>query len=94
MKAVSLDKLKLKIYADGADLEALRSLTSQTKVVLSTAGPFARYGITVSSVASNSLMVTSGPPMSVDSKSVRETEISHARSLRLEFLKTSSPSMD
>ena len=35
-----------------------------------------------------------GPPMSVDSKSVRETEISHARSLRLEFLRTSSPSMD
>ena len=32
------------IVADGADLEALRSLTSQTKVVLSTAGPFARYG--------------------------------------------------
>ena len=32
------------IVADGADLEALRSLTSHTKVVLSTAGPFARYG--------------------------------------------------
>tara|TARA_B100000963_G_C22582347_1_gene651466 strand:+ start:246 stop:1424 length:1179 start_codon:yes stop_codon:yes gene_type:complete len=32
------------VVADGADLEALRSLTSQTKVVLSTAGPFARYG--------------------------------------------------
>ncbi len=32
------------IVADGADLEALRSLASQTKVVLSTAGPFARYG--------------------------------------------------
>ena len=32
------------IVADGADIEALRSLTSQTKVVLSTAGPFARYG--------------------------------------------------
>ena len=32
------------IVADGADLEALRSLTNQTKVVLSTAGPFARYG--------------------------------------------------
>ena len=32
------------VVADGADLEALRSLASQTKVVLSTAGPFARYG--------------------------------------------------
>ena len=32
------------IVADGANIEALRSLTSQTKVVLSTAGPFARYG--------------------------------------------------
>tara|TARA_Y100000768_G_scaffold244151_1_gene185029 strand:- start:766 stop:1944 length:1179 start_codon:yes stop_codon:yes gene_type:complete len=32
------------VVADGADLEALRSLTSQTKVILSTAGPFARYG--------------------------------------------------
>ena len=32
------------VVADGADIEALRSLTSQTKVVLSTAGPFARYG--------------------------------------------------
>ena len=32
------------VVADGADIEALRSLASQTKVVLSTAGPFARYG--------------------------------------------------
>ena len=32
------------VVADGADIGALRSLTSQTKVVLSTAGPFARYG--------------------------------------------------
>ena len=32
------------IVADGADLQALRSLASQAKVVLSTAGPFARYG--------------------------------------------------
>jgi len=32
------------VVADGADLEALRSLTGQTKVILSTAGPFARYG--------------------------------------------------
>ena len=32
------------VLADGADIEALSSLTSQTKVVLSTAGPFARYG--------------------------------------------------
>jgi len=32
------------VVADGADLEALRSLTVQTKVILSTAGPFARYG--------------------------------------------------
>ena len=32
------------VVADGGDLESLRSLTSQTKVVLSTAGPFARYG--------------------------------------------------
>ena len=32
------------VVADGADLEALLSLTSQTKVILSTAGPFARYG--------------------------------------------------
>ena len=32
------------IVADGDDLDALRALTAQTKVVLSTAGPFARYG--------------------------------------------------
>ena len=32
------------IVADGSDIEALRLLASQTKVVLSTAGPFARYG--------------------------------------------------
>ena len=32
------------LVADGADLQALRSLASQAKVVLSTAGPFARYG--------------------------------------------------
>ena len=32
------------VVADGGDIEALRSLASQTKVVLSTAGPFARYG--------------------------------------------------
>ena len=32
------------VVADGADLQALRSLASQAKVVLSTAGPFARYG--------------------------------------------------
>ena len=32
------------IVADGDDLESLKSLASQTKVVLSTAGPFARYG--------------------------------------------------
>ena len=32
------------VIADGGDLESLRSLASQTKVVLSTAGPFARYG--------------------------------------------------
>ena len=32
------------IVADGGDLDALRALTAQTKVVLSTAGPFARYG--------------------------------------------------
>jgi short subunit dehydrogenase-like uncharacterized protein len=32
------------VVADGADIEALRLLASQTKVVLSTAGPFARYG--------------------------------------------------
>ena len=32
------------VVADGADIEALRSLAGQTKVVLSTAGPFARYG--------------------------------------------------
>ena len=32
------------VVADGGDLESLRSLASRTKVVLSTAGPFARYG--------------------------------------------------
>jgi short subunit dehydrogenase-like uncharacterized protein len=32
------------VVADGGDLESLKSLASQTKVVLSTAGPFARYG--------------------------------------------------
>ena len=32
------------IVAHGDDLESLKSLASQTKVVLSTAGPFARYG--------------------------------------------------
>ena len=32
------------VVADGADIEALRLLAGQTKVVLSTAGPFARYG--------------------------------------------------
>ena len=32
------------VVADGGDLESLRSLASLTKVVLSTAGPFARYG--------------------------------------------------
>ena len=32
------------VVADRADLQALRSLASQAKVVLSTAGPFARYG--------------------------------------------------
>jgi len=32
------------IVADGGDLGALKSLASQTKVVLSAAGPFARYG--------------------------------------------------
>ena len=32
------------VVADGGDLESLRSLASKTKVVLSTAGPFARYG--------------------------------------------------
>ena len=32
------------LIADGGDLDALKSLASQTKVVLSTAGPFARYG--------------------------------------------------
>ena len=32
------------IIADGGDLDALRVLAGQTKVVLSTAGPFARYG--------------------------------------------------
>jgi short subunit dehydrogenase-like uncharacterized protein len=32
------------IIADGGDLESLRVLAGQTKVVLSTAGPFARYG--------------------------------------------------
>ena len=32
------------VVADGEDIDSLRSLASQTKVVLSTAGPFARYG--------------------------------------------------
>ena len=32
------------VVADGGDIDSLRALTSQTKVVLSTAGPFARYG--------------------------------------------------
>ena len=32
------------VVADGADIEALRLLAGQTKVVLSTAGPYARYG--------------------------------------------------
>ena len=32
------------LIADGQDLEALNTLAEQTKVVLSTAGPFARYG--------------------------------------------------
>ena len=32
------------VVADGGDLEGLKSLASLTKVVLSTAGPFARYG--------------------------------------------------
>tara|TARA_B100000900_G_scaffold71087_1_gene56387 strand:- start:3643 stop:4821 length:1179 start_codon:yes stop_codon:yes gene_type:complete len=32
------------VVANGADIDALRSLASQTQVVLSTAGPFARYG--------------------------------------------------
>ena len=32
------------VVADGGDLESIRSLASLTKVVLSTAGPFARYG--------------------------------------------------
>jgi short subunit dehydrogenase-like uncharacterized protein len=32
------------VEADGADMEALKLMASQTKVVLSTAGPFARYG--------------------------------------------------
>tara|TARA_Y100000588_G_scaffold40306_1_gene38559 strand:+ start:1 stop:1101 length:1101 start_codon:yes stop_codon:yes gene_type:complete len=32
------------LIADGQDLEALNALAGQTKVVLSTAGPFARYG--------------------------------------------------
>ena len=32
------------VVADGGDIDSLRSLASQTKVVLSTAGPFARYG--------------------------------------------------
>ena len=37
--------LKCDVFvADGEDIEALRSLARQTKVVLSTAGPFARYG--------------------------------------------------
>ena len=32
------------VVADGGDIDSLKSLASQTKVVLSTAGPFARYG--------------------------------------------------
>ena len=32
------------VVADGGDIDSLRSLAIQTKVVLSTAGPFARYG--------------------------------------------------
>ena len=32
------------VVADGGDIDSLRALTGQTKVVLSTAGPFARYG--------------------------------------------------
>ncbi len=32
------------VVADGGDIVPLRALASQTKVVLSTAGPFARYG--------------------------------------------------
>ena len=32
------------VVADGGDIDSLRSLAGQTKVVLSTAGPFARYG--------------------------------------------------
>ncbi|MDG1229827.1 MAG: saccharopine dehydrogenase NADP-binding domain-containing protein [SAR86 cluster bacterium] len=32
------------VVADGGDIVSLRALASQTKVVLSTAGPFARYG--------------------------------------------------
>ena len=32
------------VVADGGDIDSLRTLTGQTKVVLSTAGPFARYG--------------------------------------------------
>ena len=46
-----LEQLKLDLnfsgdvlIADAQDLEALRVLAGQTKVVLSTAGPFARYG--------------------------------------------------
>ena len=49
--ATKLDQIKSEfnldcdiLVADGGDLDALKSLASQTKVVLSTAGPFARYG--------------------------------------------------
>ena len=52
------------------------------------------YGMTVSSVASNSLTVTMLFPKSVDSNSLRDTSMSHALSLRLEFLRISSPSID
>ena len=52
------------------------------------------YGMTVSSVASSSLIVTMLFPKSVDSNSLRDTSISHALSLRLEFLRISSPSID
>ena len=52
------------------------------------------YGTTASSVASNSLTVTILLPISVDSNSFSDTSISHALSLRLEFLRISSPSID
>ena len=49
--ATKLDQIKSELnldcdilVADGGDLDALKSLARQTKVVLSTAGPFARYG--------------------------------------------------